>query len=517
MSSGTFRDSAVVVIDTSRTLIRAGHGLHDLLRTPAVVSPVSRIMYRLHWWLRNTQELTARVGLRRATHADSQTNGDASGSSSKSRDPNAKVTDYLVGAQLDEALTAGQDIDLYWPFADGDVSDWIQAEALWKHVLFNQLYLRRVQMESPVLLAFTPGLSRSTYEHISQIFFERLNAAGFAILERPMAQFYSAVIGADLSGIIVDIGQNHTDIYPIHDNLLIHGAHVVLDYGISDCEHYLAHLLLSNATLIARLSPPEAPLSPEMLQTTLVEVARHIWQQGLVKVLAEGEAADIEEEGVTDIAAVVVAGKEKAVIESGMKKRANQKASAAEQARAKEIEALDLVTIEFKGKTLTLGKERHRFCEPLFDPTLLQVVPGMPKTTRGQESVLPLQNAVGHAVGLTEVDARQYIYQGLFVTGELTNHIKGLGSALQARLAPFILSTVDQQNEVQPKGVRVLKVADYFAEYREKGDGLASFLGASIIAKITFVSDSSGKNFVSKADYVEKGPKAIIAMSPALF
>lgn len=43
----------------------------------------------------------------------------------------AKVTDYLVGAQLDEALEAGQDIDVYWPFADGDISDWTQAEAIW--------------------------------------------------------------------------------------------------------------------------------------------------------------------------------------------------------------------------------------------------------------------------------------------------------------------------------------------------------------------------------------------------
>ena len=57
---------------------------------------------------------------------------------------------------------------------------------------------------------------------------------------------------------------------------------------------------------------------------------------------------------------------------------------------------------------------------------------------------------------------------------------------MQGRLAPFILSTADplQQNEVQPKSVKVLKIADYFAEYREKGDGLAAFLGASIIAKV---------------------------------
>ena len=32
-----FRDSTVVVIETGRTLIRAGWGLHDLLKTPSIV------------------------------------------------------------------------------------------------------------------------------------------------------------------------------------------------------------------------------------------------------------------------------------------------------------------------------------------------------------------------------------------------------------------------------------------------------------------------------------------------
>lgn len=35
--SSSFRDSSVVILDTSRTLIRAGIGLHELLRTPSVV------------------------------------------------------------------------------------------------------------------------------------------------------------------------------------------------------------------------------------------------------------------------------------------------------------------------------------------------------------------------------------------------------------------------------------------------------------------------------------------------
>jgi actin-related protein 9 len=89
------------------------------------------------------QELAARVGLRRntllAVHAalngangiavngstSSYTNG---ASSSK---PKAKVSDYLVGSTLDEALANKEDVDVFWPFESGNVSDWVQAEALW--------------------------------------------------------------------------------------------------------------------------------------------------------------------------------------------------------------------------------------------------------------------------------------------------------------------------------------------------------------------------------------------------
>ncbi|THH29515.1 hypothetical protein EUX98_g4662 [Antrodiella citrinella] len=436
------------MVDTSRTHIRAGLGLHDLLRTPAV-------------------DIPACVGLRQPSNGAAPVfiNGDGDSqpqaSTSKTAPVSAKVTDYLVGTQLDDAVAAGQDITVYWPFAEGGVSDWIQAEAL-------------------------------CYERLCQMFFERFNVAGFAVIDRPMAQFYATITGQDLSGVIVDIGQDFTDITPIHDGFPVHNARAVLKYGISDCERYLAHLLRSNQGVISALSPPSAESAPEDLDRILVELSRQIWKEGLVKVLAEGEAADIEEEGVTDIAAVLVAGKEKTVIESGMKKRANAKASAAEQARAREIEALDLVTIQFKDMSLTLGKERHRFCEPLFDPALLSILPGQ-----------------------VEPDYRQYVWQGLLVTGELTNQVKGLGAALQTRLAPFLLSNVDQLNEVQPKAIKVLKIPDYFAEYREKGDGLASFLGASVVAKISF-TDNSGKNFVSKADYTSLGPSAILEMSPMI-
>jgi actin-related protein 9 len=254
---------------------------------------------------------------------------------------------------------------------------------------------------------------------------------------------------------------------------------------------------------MSALSPPDTPhVEPCVLQETLLDLVKQIWEDGLVRVPSDGETAVPEDEGVTDIAAVLVAGRERAVIESGMKKRATAKASAAEQARAREIEAFDLITVHFRGRSLTLGKERHRFCEPLFDPSLLNGLLHVQQRT-STEAIMALQESVGHAVGQAEVDQRQYMWSGLFITGELANRVKGktsrlthfyeqliiilskgIGTALQSRLAPYILSNPDQQTDVQPRYIRVITVPDYFAEYRDKGDGLAAFLGSSIVAKV---------------------------------
>lgn len=290
-----------------------------------------------------------------------------------------------------------------------------------KHILFTHLKLRRAQNESPVLLSIFAGLSRESYERISQIFFERYNVAGFSLVHRPVAQLYAA---NSLSGIVVDIGQETTDISPISDGFLISGSCETAPLGVVDCQSYLAHLLRGNTSVMAALPSTADPIA---LHEELMALAKHVWTEGLIKVPSDGQTAEVpEEEGVTDIAAVIMAGKERAVIEQGMKKKANAKASAAEQARAREIEALDLVTTVFRGKEITLGKERHRFCEPLFDPSLLDSLPGFSDRPKRE----PLQNIIGHAVSTVDIMQRQTVWDGLFVTGEITAHLKGIFSLL---------------------------------------------------------------------------------------
>ncbi|KZT27748.1 actin-related protein [Neolentinus lepideus HHB14362 ss-1] len=502
MSGVAFRDSSIVVIDTSRTSLRAILGLGELLPTPAV-------------------EIQARVGLQRLLYEQLNSNGvsgngqpAASTSRAMSAAPSTsiKVNDYLVGAQLDNALAAGEDVVVSWPFAEGDVSDWTQAEALWKHTLFSLLHLRRTQNESPVLLTVPPSLSRSSLTILSQLFFERFNVAAFTLLFRPVAQIYA---GNALSGVVVDIDEEYTDINVLYDGFIVKACTESVKIGLKDCREHVASILRTNQSVMTAISPPDAPLSDDRIHTALLSLVSHLLSTSLIKPpSATGStiAVDEPEDGVTDIAAIVLAGKEKAVIENNMKKRASAKATAAEQAKMREIEAMDLVEIkewEWEGKVreVVVGRERHRFCEPLFDPKIVR------KDTKAD--AWSLQEVIGAAVRRCDVEQRQYVWNGLFVTGELAKYIKGMGTSLQSRLGTFILNQPDQHNDIQPRNIRVLKIPEYFAEYREKGDGFAAFLGAGIVAKIAF-HDPNGKNFVSKSEYANKGPPAIIEMSASL-
>jgi len=115
----------------------------------------------------------------------------------------------------------------------------------------------------------------------------------------------------------------------------------------------------------------------------------------------------------------------------------NKKAHTGEKAKLRETEALDLVTLELNDEKLTVGRERHRFCDPLSDPGVSRYVPlwrchclGTMKRrnrTRCQASLRRFG-----VLGKVEVDQRQYILTspavagGLLATGDMASYAKGL-------------------------------------------------------------------------------------------
>jgi actin-related protein 9 len=266
---------------------------------------------------------------------------------------------------------------------------------------------------------------------LCRMFFERFNVAGFTYVERPLASLYAANL---ISGIVIEINQDETDYITCFESQLHHGSSLSVPVGIRDCERYLAHILRSNSSVLASLSPPEKPVDPLQLDMLLVGLARFLWQSGHIKIPIEGEA-EKEDDGNLDIAALLVSGKERTLIEAaGTKKKAQL--SKADKEREKEMAAMDLITIQFRDfPPIMIGKERHRFCEPLFEPGVLYsvTIPAQtiiqmdglsqpkPPVPKDSDFTLPIHSAVHAVVKSLPFSQRSHVYFGLLITGPLAN------------------------------------------------------------------------------------------------
>ncbi|EJU03609.1 actin-like ATPase domain-containing protein [Dacryopinax primogenitus] len=424
------------------------------------------------------------------------------------------LADLLALPSIHRSTLSPDDPD---PFhKSGDVLSWPSASAIWKRLLFTDLGVRRRVNESPVCLSF-PAASYDTYERLTQLFFEKFNVPALCVVQRPLAQLFAVNV---TTGLVVDVGVEETICTPVVDTVLQHTGVFRTPVGRKDCEVYLAHLLSSSQSITQSLSPPESPLSPSTLWNQLLALVRQLVRDGQVR--APSEDGEEEDEGLTDVAAALVAGKEREVVEAATRRKANDKRTHAAadrvmETREREIAALDLVTVEFEGKTVRLGKERHRFCEPLFDPSVLRSTGLREKAgwteQELEEKVLSVQEAAQEGMMKLEWEKRKLVWEGVLVTGEMGN-VKGLPSSLHSHLQPYIHAEDDSPNPPPPS--RILKIPEYFAEYRDKGEGLAGFLGACIVAKVAF-ADPSGKNYVSKLDYNAKGPISVLSNSPSLF
>lgn len=289
------------------------------------------------------------------------------------------------------------------------------------------------------MLSIEPLMSRTAHERITQICFEKLNVTGLSIFDRPLMQLYSANV---TSGLVIDVGYQSTDVTPIHEDEIYRNGVINVPVGIYHCELYLAQIIRRTSSIIYSLNTPNQ-LSPPDLDAAILALVRQAWLDGIITPpVSEGaipivaEPAADDEGGVDDIAAILVAGKEKALIEAAnaRKNTTAQAKKAAATAAEKERAALDLVDVEFTftpkntpGVTeettfkVTLGKERHQLCEPLFDPSLLfRFGESLDAKLRDKltEQPLGVQEAVKQSVDLLDPAARAAVWSGVLLTGD---------------------------------------------------------------------------------------------------
>ncbi|KAI9596796.1 actin family [Syncephalis fuscata] len=152
--------------------------------------------------------------------------------------------------------------------------------------------------------------------------------------------------------------------------------------------------------------------------------------------------------------------------------------------------------VEYQNNKITIHSAHQVFAEPLFDPHLI-----------GKD--LPsLAKALSTAVMACEVDKRSALCEYVILTGGGA-HLNGLRERLEFELSKLFPAS-ENGGEAQMSSIRFVGVPDYLGEYREHPE-LFGILGASILSKVA-LSDS--KNFITKADYNQRGPSVIHAKNP---
>ncbi|KAG0373616.1 hypothetical protein BGX24_011463 [Mortierella sp. AD032] len=230
----------------------------------------------------------------------------------KENESNKLQTIYYCGSALTEATQQYPESELTvsTPIQDGIVKDWASMEALWRHVLFRELGIKRSRNASPVLMVVPTGWTKEEHERITQIFFENFNVPGLYLAEEPLMILYGC---AAITGLVIDIGHNSTEITPILETQILRNAIQSIPLAGSDIDKHFLELLKGDAQLVREYGEPLD-----------LEFARHLKESGVCQVLSKDE---------------------------------------------KENKAR--VHTEYNGKKFTVGSVRYKAAEPLFNPDVV--------------------------------------------------------------------------------------------------------------------------------------------------
>ncbi|TIA93633.1 hypothetical protein E3P99_00027 [Wallemia hederae] len=471
--SSQMRESNIIVIETGRTIL-AGKPVGEIFHQPEL-------------------RFEAKVGVRKST-LESIANGDLDEKMEvdEKQPMRLRPSSYLVGQQLQDSLQAGEQLEISYPWRDGRIQDWIGAEAIWKYTL-KQLLGNARAATALVLVTVPHGLSKDESERITQIFFERFNVPVFALVERPVTGLYAT---GSVNGLFIDVGYDSTDIVPVLEAMPQYTSATHWKFGIRELSIYLARLLKNDTQLLSH--DKLSGLSEHEQFDALVEIAHELFKNpaSLSLLPEEDEKEKKKRKGEElDIAAALVSGQEQNLINE---KDAKENNAAAAQGRFQ---------IQWRGSTVSVGKMRQRFWEPLFNMQLLKGLQGVDE----EQTLVTLPEAIMNSVNQCEMELRPQILNGLVLAGPLAG-ARGFNQLLAPHIAPYL--SKGDYNELQPSAsaLKVLRVPDYFADFKGRDD-LNTYLGASIMAKITSADHSSFA--ITKADYNMRGP-GVITVAPYL-